>query len=156
MKYLEIPFEKIVEYDDESMASIECPVCDRRDFTAILGKGGRVTLFCNKDEFSLTRKSDLTIHTDYSAYEDLSVDYMKRQAEDLRILFKKGLISYLTLIEIAIPGIFKNDKVEENVLKCENSNCEEPRTTTAIVYNGFEPKTIGVCAVCEMDIGTDL
>ncbi len=109
MKYLELPIEKIVKYDESDMASIECPVCDHRNFTVIFGKTGRTSLFCRNDEFSLTKTSNLTTYTDYSVYENLSDSYMAKQIKELNILFKKGLITYITLIEVAVHGIFKND-----------------------------------------------
>ena len=156
MKYLKISIEKIVKYDENDMASIYCPVCDHRNFTVIFGKTGRTTLFCSNDDFSLTRKTDLTFKATYAVFEKMSDEHKKTQNKNLEILFKKDLISYIELIENLEVWFNKNIKKDQEVLRCENSNCEEPRTTTAIVYNGFEPKTIGVCAVCEMDIGSDL
>ena len=155
MKYLELPIEKIVKYDENDMASIKCPVCEHREYSVILSKEGQTTLFCNKDEFSLTRKSDLTIHTDYSVYKDLSVDYMKRQAEDLRILFNKGLISYVALIGALKDGNKTFDYRDENRLRCEILACKEQRTAVATIFNGFEPKNMGVCKSHKEEFGDE-
>ena len=108
MKYIKIPFEKIVKYDEENMASIICPICDRRDFTVIISKSGRITLFCNNDDFSLTRMTDLTFKATYSVYENLSDEYEEKRDMDLNILFRQGLITYLELTAVLKQGLFKN------------------------------------------------
>ncbi|KKN26923.1 hypothetical protein LCGC14_0869950 [marine sediment metagenome] len=108
MKDLTVSIEKIVKYDENDLASIECPVCDHRDFTVIFGKDNRVTLFCREDDFSLTRMSDLSFQATYTVYENLGDEYKKTQRKNLESLYKKDFVTYTDFITVAKFGLGKN------------------------------------------------
>ena len=110
---IKLLIEKIVKYDENDMASIYCPVCNHREYSVILSKEGRTTLFCRNDDFQLTRLPDLSFTTDYTVYLNMGKEFTKKRDKELYILFNKGLITYVTLVGIvaqfepkAIRGVF--------------------------------------------------
>ncbi len=104
MKYLELPIEKIVKYDKNDMALPDCPVCNTDSFRVVFTKAGPLTIFCRNDAFQLRRLPDLTFEAEYCVYEEMHEKYNETRDKELRILFNKGLITYVTLIGVVKYG----------------------------------------------------
>ena len=98
MKYLELPIEKIVKFDDDDLALPDCPVCNTDNFSVVFTKDGPLTIFCKNDNFQLRRDIFLSLEASYWVYENMSTEFLEKQDNNLRALFRKGLISYVTLV----------------------------------------------------------
>ena len=156
MTPLYISIEKVVKYDQEGYSHLECPVCDGNNFKVQLCPDKTIQLYCINDNFAFRDINDEKPRADFAVYDYSTVSTVKKQEKRLINLYMKELISFEELTKYRDYGCSGIVEKEQEELSCENSNCEEPRTTTTTVFNGFETKTIGVCAVCEMDLASDL
>ena len=156
MTTLILPLEMIVEYGDKGYSHPNCPVCEEKEFQLQLTPRDTIQLYCDNDNFALRNVGTERMEARFETYAYNDLYNVRRQEKFVHKLYKKGLISFMVFEEELQFMYSELEDKEENVLKCENSNCEEPRTTTVTTVNMFLSKTIGVCAVCKMDIGTDL
>ena len=156
MKYIVLPLEKVVKYDAKGFAYLKCPVCETKEMNTQYMGGNSMIIYCNQDNIQFRFNATGLWEIDYTLYALDTIKYYENQKKDLKILFIKGLITYVNMLESLHFASQDLPKKEENVLRCENGNCEAPRTTTTNVFNGFEVKTVNVCAVCEMDLASDL
>ena len=145
MKTITLPLDDLIKYDQNDNTGISCPVCDNMTFSVIFNKNGVTTIFCNNDEFYITRYADLTLKAKYTVFNNKSDDYMKKQNQELKRLFNDDLISGNILLETLYHPDVKIQKVPEKVDICEAEDCEEPQVGFIETYNGFELIGSGVC-----------
>jgi len=156
MKYIVLPFEKVVKSDAEGFSYPVCPICGTDKMNIQIASEISTNVYCRNDNFTIRFSETGVSETVFALYRYEMVCHVEKQEKALKKLFTKGLITYVDLLGYLKFGREEIKEKEVNVLSCEMVKCKRPRSTHATIYNGFEPKTVGVCEPCKDKYGVDL
>ncbi len=155
MKYIVLPLEKVVKYDAKGFAYLKCPVCETKEMNTQYMGDNSMVIYCNQDNIQFRFNAKGLWEIDYTLFALNMFSSYENQKKDLKILFAKGLITYVKMLDSLHFASQELPKAEKYVLRCEMKNCNNPGTETDTYFNGFEEKTIRICKDCLKHFGED-
>ncbi len=99
MKYIILPIEKVVKYDAKGFAYLECPICEAHKMRTQLCRDNNMIIYCDRDNLAFRFNEKGLYEIDYALYALDIFRYYEKQKKILNILFVKGLITYVTMLE---------------------------------------------------------
>ncbi len=99
MKYIVLPLEKVVKYDAMGFAYLGCPVCETHNMRTQLSGDNTMVIYCGEDNIQFRFNEKGLYEIDYCLYALNMFSYYENQKKDLKILFNKGLITYVMMLE---------------------------------------------------------
>ncbi|KKM77968.1 hypothetical protein LCGC14_1364720 [marine sediment metagenome] len=99
MKYIILPLEKVVKYDVKGFAYLKCPICETRNLHTQLCGSNTMIIYCSKDNIHFRFSAGELWEIDYSLFALDMFEYYEKQKKILNILFVKGLITWVNMIE---------------------------------------------------------
>ncbi len=99
MKYVILPIKKVVKYDAEGFSYLECPICETKEMNTQITHANSMVIYCNQDNINFRFSIGRLYEIDYVLYALDMFRYYENQKKDLKILFAKGLITYVNMLE---------------------------------------------------------